>query len=166
MAHLFPGQLQVLGGFRVLYATIGVQALAILVFMFQAIFNTWQPMAQARAEVQRWREGHPGLVMGLTDDVAYPFTFYRLLLDGEQIDAPSYMDLHFSGVDDATLTRKMVTCQIPTLLLPVQGEPFSMNNWYVMSPLFSDQVRQAFAVHYTATQTGSHYALYTCHKSP
>jgi hypothetical protein len=124
--------------------------------------RSWVRQERMCAEVADFGVKYPGLGMGVTEESNYDFTYLRVLLPSEQINYPGYMDLQFSGANDDALLKKMDLCQIPRLLMPNSGRPFTMPNWYHGGYLFSDATRESFARHYITTEAGEFFSVYTC----
>ncbi len=148
---------------RVLYASVVCHAL--LVFagtLAKPMAVGWQAMAQARAEVAHFDSAYPGLVMGVTDQGGYAYTFFRPLLSARQIDYATFMDLQYTGTGDGEFLERLHACTIPALLMINTGAPFSLGNAYTDRPLFSDDLRTAFAEHYVLAESQRYFSAWTC----
>ena len=142
-----------------------ISACAIALASSYSMIKEWRQFNVAGKEVARFNKEYPGLVMGVSDASTYHYSYLRVLLDAEQIDYPGYMDLQFAGVTDKTMAAKMSRCDIGSVLMPLGGLPFSINNNYTDKPLFSDDVRRIFDAHYAEYDKGSFYSVYICHRS-
>lgn len=147
---------------KVMYFTLIIPALLTILLINVQMIKTWMDFRKAGDEVQLLDKKYPDLVMGLTDDNNYSYAYLRVLLSGEQIDYPSFMDLQFAGVSDLTMSENMRTCKIKNILLPNDGAPFSMNNYYTGKPLLSPRVQQSFSDLYEISFRGNYFSVYTC----
>jgi hypothetical protein len=147
---------------KVMYFALIVPALSTILTVYVPMIKTWMDFRKAGDEVQLLDKKYPDLVMGLTDDKNYSYAYLRVLLSGEQIDYPSFMDLQFSGVSDLTMSENMRMCTIKNILLPNDGAPFSMNNYYTGKPLLSPGVQQSFSGLYEISFHGNYFSVYTC----
>jgi hypothetical protein len=123
--------------------------------------------SELKKEVEMMAEHYPGVVLAPSDVKSYPHVYFRPILDAkgyQQIDIPGAMELNFSNVPDDVLVAAMSSCRIPYLALPVEGEPFTLVNYYTMASLFSDNVRSAFQKHYSPVSSPltKHYRVYSC----
>jgi hypothetical protein len=123
--------------------------------------------SELKKEVELMAERYPGVVLAPSDVKNYPHVYFRPMLDAkgyQQIDIPGAMELNFSKVPDDVLVAAMSNCRIPYLALPVEGEPFTLLNYYTMLPLFSDNVRSTFQKHYSpvTSRLTKHYTVYSC----
>jgi hypothetical protein len=123
--------------------------------------------SELKKEVELMAERYPGVVLAPSDVKNYPHVYFRPILDAKgyrQVDIPGAMELNFSGVADDVLVVAMRQCRIPFLALPVEGEPFTLVNYYTMAPLFSNNVRSAFQKHYSPVtpRLTKHYTVYSC----
>jgi hypothetical protein len=122
----------------------------------------------AKNEIQQLGASHPNLLMGVTDkeNDHYRLSFLRTYLitpESPQFEYAGYMDLNYSGVSDQALSESLQQCRYKYIAMPLQGEPFSIENFYTNEPLFSDATRTSFHQHYEATGHGKFFILYTCH---
>ena len=124
--------------------------------------KSWRRFSEAKKEVVYFEKKYPRLLMGVTDNQGYPYSFLRAILKGEQIDYNAYMDLQISGISDDTFVENLKNCRIQYILLTNIGNPFSLNNYYSLKPLFSESVREAFKSRYNIIESGKHYSLYKC----
>jgi hypothetical protein len=162
---LCPGDGVQAGRFvKLMYFSLALSAIATILVTSFMVVKQWQQFDRAGREVIRFGQEYPGLVMGVTDQTGYKYSYLRVLLQTEQIDYPGYMDLQFSGIADQSMAARMNSCSIGYFLLPVSGAPFSMVNDYTGKALFSDAVRTAFDVHYAEQERGSIYSVYRCHE--
>jgi hypothetical protein len=100
--------------------------------------------------------------MGVSDTRGYGLSHFRVELRGEQIDYGAYMDLALSGVKPVALAERMKSCAIGKIVLPRDGEPFSMDNFYTNTPLFPDSIRLQFRDAYEKVQEGQFFSVYSC----
>jgi len=82
--------------------------------------------------------------MGVINDENYPYYFEGVMLKNQQVDFTGYMDLNYSGVSDSEFVKMLNQGDIQHILIPLHGEAFSMNSFYVKKPLLSNSVRMAF----------------------
>lgn len=150
---------------KAMYFALIVPALATILTTHVPMIKTWTDFKKSGDEVHLLDKKYHDLVMGLTDDKNYSYAYLRVLLSGEQIDYPSFMDLQFAGVSDLTLSEKMKTCVIKNILLRNDGIPFSMNNYYTGKPLLSTRVRQSFSDSYEISFRGNYFSVYTCNNA-
>jgi hypothetical protein len=117
------------------------------------------------AELLRFADAYPGGMVGIAGNESYALTFLRpwITLRGTlQTDYGAWMDWNLSGVSDQPLAIALRTCAIPYLFVPIGGEPFSIINTYGSGPLFSDDVRDAFAGRYALIDPGRFFNVYGC----
>jgi len=163
MQRIFKKYLLDSGLIKLLYVSLIVVSLVTVFLDFVlSMGKSWRPFNEAKKEVAYFEKKYPGLLMGLTDDQGYPYTFLRVMLKDEQIDYAAYMDLQVAGVKDDTLVQNFNKCRIRSVLLPSAGRPFSLNNYYNYKPLFSEDVRKTFTAKYTCAESGKHYSAYVC----
>lgn len=148
---------------KVLYASLIIASLiTVLLDFVLPMSKSWRQFYEAKKEAMYFENKYPGILMGVTDDNGYPYSFLRVILKGEQIDYESYMDLQISGINDDTFAENLKNCRIQYILVPNIGNPFSLNNYYSLKPLFSENVRESFKSKYNIIEIGKHYSLYTC----
>jgi len=147
---------------KFIYASLLIPGVLAICWLVPTMVKHWSEFGLARSEISRFELQYPDLVMGVSDLKEYPYTYLRALLRSPQIDYSAFMDLAFSGVRDDELVRALDTCKIEHLLMPNQGAPLSVTNLYNDLPLFSNDVRRAFAVHYSLEATGKILSVYTC----
>lgn len=135
----------------------------IFVIYFSSILinkqNYWN---QAKYELSNIQKTYPNMVMGVTDLERYGETFYRVLLDNEQLDAPAFMELNFIGKQDNDFAEKLSNCDVQYLILPNTGDPFSINNFYTQRPLFSESTINEFDSMYKIIDKFTYYNVYQC----
>lgn len=148
---------------KLIYFVLMITTVPIALATAYSMMKDWRHFREAGQEVAGYARKYPGIVMGISDQARYKYSYLRVLLGPGQIDYPAYMDLQVSGVTDQSMAARMRSCAIDQLLLPVNGAAFSMNNWYTAKPLFSDDVRSAFELHYSLVEQGAVYAVYSCH---
>jgi hypothetical protein len=100
--------------------------------------------------------------MGVTDLERYGETFYRVMLLGDQFDAPAFMDLNFIGQNENEFTEKLSNCTIDLLVLPNSGEPFSLENFYTQKFLFSNETKAVFNERFALIKSFNYYNIYQC----
>ena len=148
---------------KVLYVSlIIVSVFAVLIDCVVPMANSWRRFSEAQKEVVYFEKKYPRVLMGVTGNQGYPYSFLRVMLRNEQIDYNAFMDLQFSGIRDDTLAENLKNCRICCILLPNIEKPFSLNNYYTFKPLFSEKVREAFTAKYTRAESGKYYSMYTC----
>jgi hypothetical protein len=133
-------------------------------------FNRLRPAQEAAFEELRGvADRFPHGMMGIAGPESYALTIFRpwLTLRGTpQTDYGAWMDWQLSGMSDAPLAKALRACEIPYVFIPSGGEPFTMDNNYDSEPLFSDDVRAAFASNYSLIQPGQYYFVYGCAAEP
>ena len=117
---------------------------------------------QVRYELVSIEQQYPGMQMGVTDLERYGETFYRVMLTGDQFDAPAFMDLNFIGQTETEFTEKLGNCTIDFLVLPNSGEPFSLENFYTQNSLFSNETKVTFNERFTLIESFNYYNVYKC----
>lgn len=126
--------------------------------------KSWHMFNEAKKEIISLTEKRPNIVMGVTDDNGYPYSFFRVILNGRQIDYASYMDLQVSGIDDREFYENMKSCKICCMLIPNKGIPFTLNNYYTLKPMFSDKIRKTFEEMFCPEKRGNYFTVYRCKK--
>lgn len=148
---------------KVLYASLIIPSLITSVWFFYPMAKYWRQFSEAQKEIMKFDKKYPGLIMGLTSDSnGYRFVYLYVILKNTQIDYQGYMDLQYSGVGDEKFAENLNNCNIENILLPNNGPPFYMNNYYTKQPLFSENIRQAFKQRYTLSENGEYFSVYTC----
>jgi hypothetical protein len=148
---------------KLIYFMLVVAAVPFALATGYSMAKDWRHFKEAGREVAAYHRKYPGIVMGASDLASYKYIYLRVLLGAGQIDYPAYMDLQVSGVTDQSMAARMNSCAIGALLIPVNGAAFSLNNYYTGKPLFSDDIRTAFELHYSLVENGGVYAVYSCH---
>jgi hypothetical protein len=94
------------------------------------------------------------ITMGYSDFEGYSHTYFRPLLwpilKNNLLDPVALMELQNSGssLPNATIA-KFANQEFDIVIVPKQGEPFSMENWYAPhSPLFGNLLPEVFAANY------------------
>lgn len=147
----------------ILYAClVGVSLITVISGLILPLGKSWQMFYDAKKEVVILSKKRPDIIMGVTDEYGYPFSFFRVLLKNRQIDYASFMDLQISGIKDDSLIEKLNQCDICCVLMPDKGDAFTLKNYYTSRPLFSDRVRQIFAKRFFITEKGRYYSVYEC----
>jgi len=150
---------------KVLYASlVAVSFVVVLMDFILPMAKSWRQFDYAQKEIVYFEKKYPDLMMGVTDEHGYPYSFLRAMLRKRQIDYAAYMDLQVSGIKDDSLAEKLKNCEIYNILLPNTGMPFSLNNYYTFKPLFSENVREAFKSGYNLVENGRCYSVFTCKK--
>jgi hypothetical protein len=156
----------VVGVALVLLGTIWSTALGIRA---SVTFELQRPLQRAQLEeLLRLADSYPRGMVGIAGNESYALTLLRpwITLRGTlQTDYGAWMDWNRSGVSDRPLTTALQTCLIPYLYVPIGGEPFTTINTYGTGPLFSDDVRAAFADNYQLIQPGRYFNVYACGKT-
>jgi len=124
--------------------------------------KSWQRFDDAKKEVVGISKKSPDIIMGVTDEHGYPYSFLRALLKERQIDYASFMDQQISGIKDNALVENLKNCNICCILMPNKGEAFTLKNYYTSKPLFSDKVRHVFKERFFLSEKGRHYSVYKC----
>ncbi len=148
---------------KVIYASLA--AVSLIVVLKDLIFpmaKSWRQFDYAQKELVYFEKRYPDIMMGVTDEQGYPYSFLRAIMKKRQIDYASFMDLQIAEIKDDAFAEKMKDCEIKWMLLPNIGKPFMLNNYYTLKPLFSDNVREAFKERYNLSENGRHYSVYTC----
>jgi len=117
---------------------------------------------QINTEAQSFGKKYPDLIMGFSVADNYALLHLRhVFLPARQIAFSAYMDLHAAGVTDASFRDRLNACTLPHILMPKQGQPFSMYNWYHYTrkrlktgPLLSDETRRVFQERYLPLEEG------------
>lgn len=138
-----------------------IQSMTIL----SSIKDSYVKATEMRSEVETLVSDYSEVILGITDNETYDYTFFSPVLQKngfQQIDYASYMDLNFSGVSDEIFALALASCRYRYVALPKMGEPFSMLNSFTSRPLFSDNVRAQFAKHFQKTVEKKYYDIYLC----
>lgn len=126
----------------------------------------WGAYDKARQELAQIQARHPDLVMGVGGGNFYPYAFLRPMLElngPPQVEYSSYMDLQLVGVSDRPLRQAFDACRIRHLAVPRREPPFSLTTYYSAgTPLFSDELREAFAHRFVKVAAGTWYDTYEC----
>lgn len=148
---------------KVIYASlIAVSFVVVLMDFVFPMTKSWRQFDYAQKELVSFEKRYPDIIMGVTDEHGYPYSFLRAMLSKRQIDYAAYMDLQVSGIKDEGFAEKMKNCEIYNMLVPNTGKPFSLNNYYTLKPLFSDNVRELFREKYNLSKRGIYYSVFTC----
>ncbi|WP_373999496.1 ArnT family glycosyltransferase [Bdellovibrio bacteriovorus] len=105
--------------------------------------------------------------LGFSDNNNYESTFYKAYLvergRGLFFDGASLMDMKASHLDfpDSTMTA-MKSCKVPYLIFPKKGEPWSLLSFYQDTPLFSEDFKTTFRVHYERVSAMEYFTIYKC----
>ncbi|MEI8185221.1 MAG: hypothetical protein WCG19_00840 [Chlorobiaceae bacterium] len=146
---------------RVVYVVLTIISLITAVKLASLMMRHWHQYAAAGREVISCEAKYTGLVMGIGEgDQGYEYTYLRVLLNRRQIDFPAFMDLQFSGVGDGLFVENLSNGSIKHILVPNEGTPFAMLNFYTGKPLFSGNVQKAFTTHYRCIKRGEAYSVY------
>ncbi len=151
---------------RVLYACVTIPAILTVLSIATSLGGSWAPQLAARRELLQLDRSYGRLTMGVTDDRGYPLSYLRVTLRGEQIDYAAYMDLAFAGIQPGALADRIRSCAIGALVLPKEGEPFSMSSFYTYAPLFPADIAARFNASYQRLHTGNFFSVYACKPAP
>lgn len=147
---------------KVLYVSlITVSLVTVLLDFLLPMVKSWRQFNEAQKEVVYFEKKYPNVIMGVTNNHGYPYSFLRVMLKSEQIDYAAFMDLQISGIGDEVFAENLKNCRICCILLPNIGDPFTLNNYYTFKPLFSEKIREAFTSKYNRVEIGKYYSLYT-----
>ncbi len=104
--------------------------------------------------------------MGYTDNDHYRETFLRPLITFQSgydhLDAAALMDMERAGITLPRASYDLIgPSGIPFWILPKNGKPFSMNNFYSPGlPLFPQSFRNLFDASYRISITGKYYNVW------
>ncbi|MDB5821299.1 MAG: hypothetical protein JWR21_3 [Herminiimonas sp.] len=109
----------------------------------------------------------PQAEMGVSDGDNYKWTQYRVegVLYGAPVhlEVPYLMDLRAVGVGGDAADRLVENCKVPEWILPINGVPFSLRNYYKTGgALFSDTFREDFNKYYRPVHKGKFYTVWSC----
>jgi hypothetical protein len=128
---------------------------------------------KARKEFHTWLKKFPNLYVGVTDikHANYSLSFFRPYAFGpdyaDKLDPVAFMEVSFTtNVDDRRFVSKIETCSYPHIILPANGQPFTLLNFYTNKPLFSDELRRVFASEYRLIEKGTYFNVFECGKKP
>ena len=134
-------------------------------------FESISRQFQAKREILQLMQYYPNPLIGVSDDKHenYSLSFYRPYAFGpdylHKLDPVSFMEVNYTlKVKDTLFLQRLRNCEYATILLPANGEPFSLSNFYTNKPLFSDDFRSAFSAIYVRSTLGNFYDAYTCSK--
>jgi hypothetical protein len=154
---LFPIHLMLLAS-----AISGVYA---AMFGIQLLDRNWEKNVSAHHDASILNEQYSHITMGAGSFQNYDATYLRVIFaknGAKQIDYPSYMDLHHSGVSDQPIYDALEKCNIRYIAMPNNSIPFSLGAGYTNNLLFSERTRGAFARRYKLERSQGFYDLYTC----
>jgi hypothetical protein len=172
LLHKAGGQPTHTNAFKLSFAILAVY---IMFFAWKNVYDSEiqtsasiQSQSQAASELKALARTYPHLFMGVTDkeNNNYRLTFLRPYLvqpSAQQFEYAGFMDLSFAGVSADFLADDFIHCKYPYVVTPLQGEPFSILNFYNNQLLFPKVVQDAFLTHYRTRETGKFYKLYECH---
>ena len=113
----------------------------------------------------------PDLYVGVTDSTHanYSLSFFRPYAFGpeyaDKLDPVAFMEVSFTtNIDDRRFVSKIKTCSYPFIILPLNGKPFTLLNFYTNKPLFSDELRRVFASEYRLIEKGTYFHIFQCGK--
>ena len=128
---------------------------------------------KAKKEFQFLLNKFPNSYVGVTDSkhANYSLSFFRPYAFGpdyaERLDPVAFMEVSFTTkVDDRRFISKIETCSYPNIILPSNGQPFTLLNFYTNKPLFSDELRSGFAREYRLIEKGTYFNIFACDKKP
>ena len=128
---------------------------------------------KARNEFHYLLKKFPNLYVGVTDSkhANYALSFFRPYAFGpdyvDRLDPVAFMEVSFTtNVDDRRFVSKIETCSYPNIILPSNGEPFTLLNFYTNQTLFSDELRSVFAREYRLIEKGTYFNVFECNKNP
>ena len=114
-------------------------------------------------------DAYPAAEMGVSDRARYPQTWVRVfgVLQGAPVhlDAGFFMDVQAVNEGVERAEELVANCEISEMILPREGQPFSMPNHYHFqgeTPLFSDRFRQIFQENYQIAFQGEFYDVWSC----
>ena len=109
----------------------------------------------------------PNSQVGPSDATHYNIYYLRVIQvwrNGQlSFDAGAYMDLLRSGVSEEGLRQNIQLCEVRTWILP-KGDPWSMENYYDNSEMFSDELRNEFRANYVLVAVERHFDVWQCRK--
>lgn len=137
-----------------------------------ALFSQTKQRVSEFADLQKINKEIPegSLELGISDNPQYESTFYKAFLvsqgRGLLFDGAALMDMKASGMDvPETTLSALKTCQVPYFVMPKEGVPWSILNFYGDTPLFTQDLQNAFAAHYEKQRETDFFAVYKC-KTP
>ncbi len=123
-------------------------------------------------EVRALYAAYPEAQMGVAvSRASYKRTYYRILgvLDGTpmSLDVPFLMDIISIGRGYQETEALLSDCRIPEWIVPRNGEPFAMVNFYRADdgsdvPLFSEEFRERFKRDYRPVHETSYFTVWSC----
>jgi len=126
---------------------------------------------KARKELHSLLKKFPNLYVGVTDSTHanYSLSFFRPYAFGpeyaDKLDPVAFMEVSFTtNIDDRRFVSKIQTCSYPFIILPSNGQPFTLLNFYTNKPLFSDELRRVFAREYRLIEKGTYFHIFECNK--
>ena len=147
---------------RYIFNSVCLLASVFLIYFSFILISKQGYWNQVKYELASIEQQYPGIKMGVTNLERYGETFYRVMLSGDQLDAPAFMDLNFIGQNENEFTKKLSNCTIDLLVLPNSGEPFSLENFYTQNPLFSNETKAIFNERFTLFKSFNYYNVYQC----
>lgn len=150
------------------WAAVLAPGAAAVAWTANSMAKDWRAYGEAAHELARLRETHPGLVMGIAGSRTYRQTFLRPVLGWRgpaQVEYSSFMDYRLVGLGDTPLVRALDTCAIASFAVPAREPPFTAASYYAPgTPMFSDEVRRAFARRYAKVASGRWFDAYGCRR--
>lgn len=160
---LYPEHIEIRQDFiKITYAVLTIVSIVTILIFARSELSSWTKFNAAQKELITLEIKYPNLKMGLTDDAGFQLSFLRAALKTTQIDYTGFMDLQFSGLTDKTLVEKLSTCTDKHFVLPIEGEPFSLNSYYTSQYMFSDALRKVFKQKYAIVESGRYFSVYSC----
>ena len=133
--------------------------------------NYFEGQYKAKKEFQFLLNKFPNSYVGVTDSkhANYSLSFFRPYAFGpdyaDRLDPVAFMEVSFTTkVDDRRFVSKIETCSYPNIILPSNGQPFTLLNFYTNKPLFSDELRSGFAREYRLIEKGTYFHVFECGK--
>ncbi len=133
---------------------------------FVHTFREIETQRSATAEAQWLYSRYPDAVMGVGAETDYLMTLARVQNQFQgnrlQFDPAAWME--FAKVEGGRAEKVslvfLADCRVRHWILPAQGEPFSMRNWYGEMPFFTSAFRAKFHEQYTIVATTKYYTVW------
>lgn len=130
-----------------------------------------QDQFKAKKELLNLLKKYPNAYMGVSDSKHenYALSFlrpYAFTQDySDKLDPVSFMEISFTkGTDDRLFVSKIKNCSYASVILPARGQAFSLLNFYTNKPLYSDALREIFALNYRLIEKGNYFNIYQCNQ--
>ena len=174
--HILPAIVIFYGLYGVAHHQINLgNTLISLILCFLSIANSYsvimstngherEKYSLASDELKKFDKEFRGLFMVPSGDATYSFTYLKPLLSKSvQFDVPGLMELEKANfASSGKLIGLLKNCQWGYIILPSEGNPLEMSNWYDQKALIDIAVNKAFTEKYTLLRKSDYWRVYSC----